>query len=315
MISRSTLIGALVVVELAIAGAAIHSLTGDFSPRPAHALGTGGGHFGRHAGTTDRRFTTGLAPHVVVEVKDVRVVVATSAGPGVRVVERIHKIGWVSGDVPRVAVEQTADGLRVTSPGGEGVHVVMGELDHLVQLTVPATARVEVTSDDRIEASGLRAAFSAHSGDGSLHVRDQRGDLDLSTGDGALELIDVRSGTVTARTGDGRLTLTRVVADRLTAGTEDGRIEASDVHLAEGAITTKDGRVHLAYTPDSDATLTARTAEGRIDIPPALGQPTADAADDGDGRHERVVRLGSGRGRFEVSSGDGSISITQGAQV
>ncbi len=325
MISRSTLIGALVVVELAIAGAAIRSLTGDFHPRPVAAGGFSHAHFAHHAGfdnaalggaPVDRRFTTGPSPHVVVDVKDVRVVIAAGPGPGVRVTEQVRREGWVSGQVRPVAVERTADGLRVSSPGDSGLHVMVGTVVHLVTIAVPATARVEVTADDRVEVSGLRAPFTAHDSDGSLHVRDQRGDVDVSTDDGVLELVDVRAANVTARTGDGRMTLTRVAADRLTAGTGDGRIEATDVHLGEGAITTKDGRVRLAYTPDSDATLTARTGDGRIDLPAGLSESGPTSAGDGDAmRHERVVRLGSGRGRFEVSTGDGSITITQGAQV
>ncbi|MEA2663961.1 MAG: hypothetical protein QOI11_905 [Candidatus Eremiobacteraeota bacterium] len=320
MISRSTLIGALVVVELAIAGAAIRSLTGDSSPRPA---GFGGHeHFGHHHGfgaaapPVDRRFTTGLTPHVVIDVKDVRVRIGTAPGPAVRVVEQVRKHGWVSGDVRHVVIERTADGLRVSSPGDTGLYGMMGSVEHLVQITVPPTAHLDVTADDRVDASGLRAPFSARTGDGSLHVRDHRGDLDLGTGDGRLELIDVRGGAVTAHTGDGRLILTRVVADRLTAGTGDGRVEATDVRLGEGAITTKDGRVRIAYTPDSDATLTARTGDGRIDLPANLHESNPSGAFDGDVvQHERVVRLGSGRGRFEVSTRDGSITITQGAQV
>ncbi len=326
MISRSTLIGALVVVELAIAGAAVRSLTGDFSPRPARAGGFGPGHFGHHgfgprvgaaaAPALDRSFTTGPAPHVVVDVKDVRVVIAAAPTPGVRVVEQIRREGWVSGEVRHVAVEQTADGLRVSSPGDAGLHVMMGSLVHLVTVTVPPAARVEVSADDRVEASGLRARFTAHNSDGSLHVRNHRGDLDVSTDDGLLELVDVQGANVSAHTADGRLILTRVVADRLTAGTDDGRIEATGVRLGEGAIATKDGRVRLAYTPDSDTTLTARTGDGRIDLPAGLTESTPTSADDGGAvRHERVVRIGSGRGRFEISSGDGSITITQGAHA
>lgn len=325
MISRSTLIGALVVAELAIVGAAVRSLTGGFDAAPAGASGFGHARFGHHHGfataagaaaAVDRRFATGPAPHVVVDVKDVRVVIAAGSEPGVRVVEQIRREGWVSGEVRHVALQQTADGLRVTSPGDSGLHVMMGSLVHLVTITVPAAARVEVSADDRVEASGLRAPFTAHNRDGSLHVRDHRGDLDVSTDDGVLELVDVQGASVSAHTADGRLILTRVAAERLTAGTDDGRVEATGVRLGEGAITTKDGRIRLAYTPDSDTTLTARTGDGRIDLPAGLTESTPTSADDGDtaGR-ERVVRLGSGRGRFEVSSGDGSITITQGAHA
>jgi putative adhesin len=319
MISRSTLIGALVVVELALVGAAIRSFSCNLTPRPAGALGwDGGGKAGPAATRLDRRLATGPAPHVVVDVKDVRVVIVAGADPVVRVVEQVKRLGWVSGDVPRIAVEQTGDGVRVSSPADSGLHVMVGGLEHVVRLTVPAGARVEVSGDDgAVEASGLRARFTARTGDGSIHVRNQRGDLDVRSGDGAIALTDVQAAEVTARTADGRLTLSRVAAERLTAGTADGRIEARDVRLAEGAITTKDGRVHVAYTPDSDAVLTARTRDGRIDLPAGLSESgPASAGDDGDVvRHERVVRLGEGRGRFEISSSDGSITISQGAQV
>ncbi len=318
MISRSTLIGALVVVELAIVGAAVDSFSGlGGSPEP-HGFGWSGT---AQAGTTtplDRRFATGPAPHVVVDVGDVSVVVRAAAGSGVHVLEQVKRVGWISGSLAPVQAEQTADGVRISSHGGSGLNVVMGGLEHDLIVTVPATAAVEVTSTDRIEATGLRARFAAHTDDGSVHVHDQRGDLDLSTNDGRIELVDVEAADVTARTADGRLILTRVVADRLRASTDDGRIQATDVRLADGAITTKDGRASVAFTPDSDATLTVRTADGRIDLAagltgdPAAADARADAESD---RQERVVRLGSGRGRFEVSTGSGPISIAQGAHV
>lgn len=78
-----------------------------------------------------------------------------------------------------------------------------------------------------------------------------------------------------------------------------------------GSLTTGSGRIRLGFSPDSDATVTLHSDEGIV-VP---GGITATAIDSGGDVHDRVVRLGAGRGSFRVWSGDGSISITQGTQV
>lgn len=296
MISRSTLIAALVVVELAIVGTAIRSFGGGGRPGP-HAWGPFG--FGRAEAAAqprlDRHFATGLAPHVVIDVGDVGVTIQTAPGPDVHVVERLEQHGWVSGSVPPVRAEQTADGVRIVSPSGTGMHVVMGELVHELLVTVPATATLAVTGGDRIAATGLRARFTGHTDNGAIHLRDHQGDVDATTDNGRIELLDVRAAAVKVHTSNGRLVLTRVVADRLDASTDNGRIVAAAVRLADGVMTTSNGRISVAYTADSDATLTAHASAGRLDV--AGGAAAQDGNGDGDENHERVLRLGAGRGR------------------
>jgi Putative adhesin len=311
MISRPTLIGVLVVVELAIVGAAFHALGGSGpsarsawsfpATRVAQAAGA--------PGALDRTFTTGPAPHVTLNVEDLQVAVEAVPGAAVRVVESVHRSGWVSGTILPVRAERTPDGVRITvASGGSGFSI--GSFERALRLTVPPGANVEIVSSSRVDATGLRAPLSVHASDGSIHVRDHRGTLDLQTNDGRIELIDVQGPSVLAQSRDGSLALTRVSADRLEARTEDGRITADAIRLVDGALTTHDGRVRVGYTPDSEATVDVHTGDGRITIP----YDSTTGGQDGDAHH-RTVRLGSGRGRFEVSSGDGSISITQGAQV
>jgi hypothetical protein len=314
MISRPTLIGALVVVELAIMGGAFRAIgIGSGPPRPlsVHAWSWHPGAVAEAAtpGGLDRTFTTGPAPHVVLDVHDVRVRIDAVPGAAVRVVDSAQRHGWVTGRVMPAQAERTADGVRITVPSGEGI-VSLGWFERELRVTVPPGATVEVAATSRVDAAGLRSRLMVRSTDGSIHVRDHRGEVDVQTNDGRVELTDVQGTSVLAQTRDGSLTLTRVAADRLDARTDDGRISADAVRLVDGALTTRDGRVRVGYTPDSTATVNVRTADGRITLPD--GGSTD--GEDGD-RHNRTVRLGSGQGRFEVSSGDGSISITPGAQV
>jgi hypothetical protein len=307
MISRSTLIGALVVVELAIVGMAAKAVAGG---PPGGSLGFGvpmfGGHLVESATPLDRTFAPGPAPHVVVDVHDVHVIVETGNVATVHAVETLSKSGYLSGTIPEMTAQQTLDGVHIRTSGDSSV-VAFGSFDREVRITVPPAAQVEIASAERIDVSGLRAKLVAHIVEGPIYVSDHRGDLDLSCSDGRIVLNDVQGADIAANTRDGRLMFRRVAAERIDAASNDGRIEAVDVHAVDGALTTHDGRVDVSFTGDSDATVDVRTGDGKVHV---HGLTTTD---DGDG--SSVVHLGSGRGHFEVATNDGSIYITRGANT
>jgi hypothetical protein len=309
MISRSTLIGALVVVELAIVGLAARALGAGVGPptltAPAGNIAWGNGNTSI---LLDRTLLTGPTPVVVVDVHDVDVTIETAAGPSVRAYDTTQHWGFVGGDpLPPVTVERTPDGVRVSAPDAAGsVRIAFGGWSRRLHLIVPPTAQVRVLSGGSIDASGLRAPFVAHVADDAISVRDQRGDLDVSTNDGRIELTDVQGGRIQASTNDGRLVLTQIVADQLDASTDDGRIVAHDIRAVDGGVSTKDGRVMMGFADGSNALVTLHTADGKITVDGV-------ARTDGDGDHTQTVQLGSGRGHFAVSTGDGSITVTQGA--
>jgi hypothetical protein len=306
MISRTTVIGALVVAELAIVGMAAQAIAGDSlgsSPLPRAFASNQAA-----AAAVEKDFLTGPIPHVVVDVSDMHVIVQTGSSANVHVVGQAYRHGWVSGDVPNVVAVQTPDGVRITARADER-HVVMGFgwFERSVQITVPPTARVEVANAERVDASGLRAKLTAHIVEGPIYVRDHRGDVDVSCATGRIVLTDVQGSDIAANTRDGRLLFTRVGADRIDAVTNSGRIAAVDLRAVDGALLTHDGRVSVSFTGDTDATINVHTDDGKIH---AAGL-SATAAGDG----QTMITLGSGRGRFEVSSGDGSITLTHGASV
>jgi hypothetical protein len=312
MISRSTLIGALVVAELGIVGLAAKAVAGDHM-----SLGHHSGGFGAHRGFDfaraadapvrfDKTFATGAAPHVVVDVHDVDVVIEGAAQPAVRAVETLHVAGYVSGTIAPIAAQPSPDGVRITA-GGEGAHVMIGDLTRLLRVTVPQGAQVEILSAGRIETAGLRAKLIAHTPSGDIHVRDHRGDLDVSSSSGKIDLVDVQGTDIAANTHDGRLYLTRVGADRIDAHSNYGRIYAVDVRAVDGALSTHSGRISASFTANSDATVAASTRDGNVTV---SGLPSTSS-----GSQARTVTLGTGRGHFEVSTDDGAVNISQGANV
>jgi putative adhesin len=315
MISRSTLVGALVVTELVIVAAAGQAMLGG---GPAYASGSTPGthqHFGitfhnrSHeapavTSTLDKTFAGGLAPHVVVDVGDVPITVQTGTLPAVHVLGTVRKSGFHNAEDGAIVAVQTADGVRITASDTSDVH---GSFERTLQLTVPPGALVEIASGGAVGVSGLRAKLIAHVKDGAIHVSNQRGDVDVTTASGDVELLDVQADAIVARTDDGHVKLTSVGADHFDVHTASGAITATDLRAVDGALTTADGAVDVVFAANSDANVSVHTSDGSITG--AGGQDGTDAAE------SRTVRLGSARGQFTVSTDSGSITINQGAKV
>ena len=319
MISRSTLVGALVVAELVIVAAAGQAIGGG---GPAYASGPMPGthrHFGivfnnydghHHdapaaTSTVDRTFAAGLTPHVVVDVTDVPVTVQTGNLPAVHVVGTVRKSGFHNAEDGAITAAQTADGVRVTASDTSDVH---GSFERTLRLTVPPGALVEIASAGAIEASGLRAKLIAHINDGAIRVSNHRGDVDVMTASGNVDLIDVQAVAIAAHTDDGHVKLTSVGADHFDVHTASGSIAATDLRAVDGALTTADGAVGVTFAASSDANVNLHTADGSI-------TGAGPAPETTDSAESRTVRLGSARGSFTVSTESGSITISQGAKV
>jgi len=332
MISRSTLIGALVVTELVIVAAAGQAIGGGGSNSAPLPPGTHS-HFGivfhnhRHHGASaapdvtsnlDKTFAAGsFTPHVVVDVADVPVNVRTAGVPAVHVVGSVHKSGYDNAQDGAITAVPTADGVRITAGDTSDVH---GTFERTLQLTVPPGALVEIASGGAVSASGLRAKLIAHVSDGAIRVSDHHADLDVTTGSGDVELVDVQAGAIVAHTGDGRMKLTSVGADHIDVHSASGAVAASDVRAVDGTLTTADGAVGVTFAASSDANVRLRTADGSItgagpalEITPAPGPSVAPEFDSSG--ETRTVRLGTARGSFTVSTDSGSITISQGAKV
>ncbi len=319
MISRTTLLGALVVVELAILGAAGQAIAGGHQRfHQVHPnFDATGDH--RHFRMTvasdtpvttvlDRTFTAGgLTPHVVVDVTDVPVAVETGTAASVHVAGDVRKSGFKNAADGAITATATADGVRITAGDTSDVP---GDFTRTLRLTVPPGALVEIASAGHLDASGLRAKLIAHVSDGAIRVSNHRGDLDVTTDSGDVELVDVQGDSIAAHSDDGHLKLTTVAAEHLNAHTKSGAIAATDLRAVDGALATEDGRIGVTFAADSDANVNLHTDDGSI-----TGAGSAADTDTSESAESRTMRLGSARGSFTVSTASGSITVSQGAKV
>jgi Putative adhesin len=303
MISRTTLIGALVVVELAILGAAGRAISGG-------AAGWNFPHESPPPPTTsllDKKFETGAAPHVVVDVDKADVNVQAGAATSVHVLGTMRVSGFISGVRPQLTAVRTADGVRVAAESGL-VRIRRGSLERSVRITVPPGADVEIVSAGDLVTSGLRGKLLARLWSGAVRVANHRGDVDVTTTSGDVDLLDVQSALLMLRTDDGDLKLTASGADHIDVRSSSGTITAVDLRAVDGALQTDHGHIDVGFSTQSDAAVNLHTSDGRIT---GVGPATAGE----DGPDNRAVRLGSARGHFTVSTGSGPIAVTQGVSV
>ena len=302
MISRSTLIAALVVIELVIVAAAGRAVSGHSSH-----WNFGGAFADQPPVVTriDQTFETGAAPHVVLDVDNATVTVEAAAGTSVHVAGVMRYTHWRSGVKPALTVLRTADGVRVAAESGL---TYTRSLEREVRITVPPGAQVEVLSAASVVASGLRGKLIARLGDGPVKVDNHRGDLDVTTSSGDVDLVDVQASALALRSDDGDFRLTSAGGDQIDAHTASGKITAVDLRAVDGALRTDDGHIDVGFASQSDAAVNLHTSDGRIT---GVGA----AKPDTDGPDSRSLRLGSARGHFTVATGSGSISVTQGASV
>lgn len=304
---RRTLIVALVAVEIVIVVAAAQAIRGggtswDASDVPAPV-------------TTTLTSTAGAGRVAAISLPGAVVSIAPSTDGRVHVTARtqVHHWGWSSArhTLP-IHVESTGEGVRVwRDPAPSTVTMGWTFLSDTIDVSVPATMAVDVSAATRIVASGMRAALRLHSNHGSVRVSDQDGDLTISSDNGRVYLDRVSANAISIHTAYGRIVTHELAfsgsAPRLDASTEDGRLELGVKQLAaDGRYVchTQNGPVRLQLPAGTDATVTMKTADGKIS---ASGVSLSGVGD------ERRAILGDGRAPFDVSTQNGSIALTTGS--
>jgi DUF4097 and DUF4098 domain-containing protein YvlB len=105
--------------------------------------------------------------------------------------------------------------------------------------------------------------------------------------------------------------LTGVRAGTLSVEADNGRIDGSAVSADGGKIATDNGRINLGLAQDNNITVTAHASSGKViaKMPLAFDPLAGDGDND---EQPRTLRLGNGTGKLEVSSGNGTITISMG---
>jgi len=307
---RLALVAGLAVVELWIVGMMIRSVGGHESGFPAHGsapFAAGAGAWALAAGRAPKTVETGSSPHVIIEDDGAALAISVRPGTTVEVNEERRLGGWVHGSLPALRIEKTPDGLSITQPEG-GMTVAFGSAERRLAVVVPPAARVDVEAAASIAAAGLRAPATLHSDDGAIVLSDQRGAVTLKTDNGRIELRDVDASSVDVGSSNGRVVFDRVRADRVAVVTDDGRVDVTRSLLLGGKIQTDSGRIRLGLDPKSNVTVNAHASSGRIVAEP----PLAVVSGGGDADAPATIRVGTGAGRLDVDSDDGSITVLAG---
>ena len=166
------------------------------------------------------------------------------------------------------------------------------------------------SQDGHIALSDVQGVVDAHSADGYINASNVKGDtLTLVSADGHVSLTDVTAQQLTARSNDGRVEATNLTIagtqPQATLHSDDGSVHVRGSFAPSGTydVSSNDGRIELGVASNSDLTITASTADGKIIVDGKSPASDEDA-------HNKTIKLGSGSGSMHVSSGDGSIHLT-----
>jgi hypothetical protein len=232
-------------------------------------------------------------PEVVIDIR--------KQGPSAQALEEIEV--RVAQDGDRISVEV------VEPKGSRGLSFGPGRSVSLV-VSVPRQAVLTARSGDgAVTIERVEGRVDVNTGDGSVRGAGLSGELKMRTGDGSVTLDDVK-GQVEIQTGDGSISVNGALS-RLQARTGDGavtvRAAVGSTTAGEWDITTGDGSITLEVPPGFNATLDARTGDGRVSAD-GVGLTVTEQ---GENRRALKGQLGSGGGLVRLRSGDGSIRIGQ----
>lgn len=211
------------------------------------------------------------------------------------------------GDAVEVAIE-------ITAPSSDALDEVSVNVDE-----TDDELRVETDYEDRTGFEWLfewdrpSVAFTIRCPDdvpvgrvrtrnGSVEVTDVGGDPEIRSSNGRVTAQNV-DGTVSLSTSNGRVTA-RNVAGLAGASTSNGAIDV-DVPSIDGSVTieTSNGAIDAAIASDLDATVSASTTNGSVDI------HDLDLSSVGTGRTDVEGTLGEGTHDLSIETTNGSIGL------
>ncbi|MBV8602920.1 MAG: DUF4097 family beta strand repeat protein [Candidatus Eremiobacteraeota bacterium] len=302
---RKTWLVALFAAELAIVALAVQAVRGSAiwprwsSPAPVET-------------TMSAPAPASPGSTITIALPGAALTLSPSSDGQVHLEETQAKGGWWWGGDPKrrvIHIDPAFGGMRIWRDALFAVGYKEGT--DKVALAVPPGSRINVTAAETITAAGFRNALTLHAVEGPVYVRDQHGDLNVSSERGRIVLDETEANRIALSTRDGRLIGTRVSmrgpAPRLDATTTDGRVEMQMKQLPRDGqymVHTGSGRMRLELPSDSNVTVTMRTGDGDIS---ATG-----VALTGQGKERRAV-FGDGAAAFDLSTGDGRIELTSGS--
>jgi len=291
---RATVLAALAATELVVLGLIFSSLRGITHHGSVAFASTSAIPADVH--TT---LVTSRSPSIVLRDDGAHFHLSAAAAGEVRVDETTTTDGHVSGITP----------LNVERRGANAIYIGRHELYHGsmhrdIAVVVPFGATIEVDDCTSLTMSGLSGSATIHcTGDQAVEVSNQHGDLQVKNSDGRVSVAHMSAGRLEVDNSDGHVELTDVRVDFLTVKTDDGHVEGTGIVADNGSIQSSDGNVALTFGPIANVTVGVKTDATVTAVPPLQ------AVRAGDAESERHVQVGSGDGRLDIKTDDGSVSL------
>lgn len=162
--------------------------------------------------------------------------------------------------------------------------------------------------DVQLDACSGRARVDT--GNGDVDIRRFDGEqLSVDTGNGHVYGEGVRSTEVLVDTGNGRIQLLDVVAGSARLDTGNGAVELALTEMGDGPflLDSGNGSLTLSLPRDASAEVAAETGRGRVHVD--VANATMDMRDRDRDRREAHFRVGDGRARVQLDTGNGSVRI------
>jgi hypothetical protein len=293
-------------------------------------------------GSFDRTFTIQGPVQLEVSTGSGSVRIIATTGDDVRIHGDIRAHGWSSEDAhakmrdiaAHPPVSQENNLIRI----GGNQRLRNFSIDYRIE--VPAATELHCgTGSGDVEVQGIQGPATFTSGSGSIHASDIGNDVQATTGSGGIRLSDIqgqvqagagsgdvsvdgakgavrlRSGSgkleigspndaVVAETGSGDVVVNGAHADlRVRTGSGAVQIDGNPAESSYWDLHASSGDVTLHVPGDASFRLYAHTGSGDIDagIPIVLEGTT--------GKHELRARIGDGKGRVEVETSSGKITL------
>ncbi len=195
------------------------------------------------------------------------------------------------------------DGIRIEEhQNGDMVEIDVRFPHHGVTINFGNFSNRRVDIDIHMPREGR---VDLHTGDGSIELADLKGEMLLHTGDGAVETESV-DGKLRALTGDGHIRVNGRF-DELDLKTGDGRVEAralpGSVLATNWRLESGDGTVTLEVPEGLAADVDLHTGDGHIDLDVPITTEGKFRSNDLHGK------LNGGGNLLTIHTGDGSIRL------
>ncbi len=220
--------------------------------------------------------------------------------------------GWHAGAAGLHSIDTASRGTSVFD-AGDAPHVVIDDPDSRIVITPSSDGKVHVSDDTRIAGlvwgGGSAAALrTVRTPDGVAVTRLNSGRMPVSILGYSSErvLVALPPASVVEITGCSGADLNGLQGRSLALRCGEGSLHLQNIAVASGTLWTGDGSIRLGLT-GQNLVVHAKTADGSLHV---NGSRVS-----GEDSSETTFQIGTGGGRLEVATGDGSIHITHnGAQ-